>query len=415
MPRLVEAEIGNLLPRTLTFAMPDAVRDANVVYRLDDGALIMEAVPLIANQDMLYYAYELPTEELFGLELSWDYQWDELSASERKTRIKWDTPLIGRLTQECAVNAADQFEGLPITDGHIEVEIGKRNEVAVGTFLRDATLDGDKVRSKALVYEAAAILKVETEGSELSIGGMAFMEPNSARGNEGEPDFFIRRINLNHVALVERGRAGPEARLLNHRAELAHQQKVPSMKVTINGVEIEVPDVAVNHYAGLISNLEGQVATLTNSVAEITSERDTAQGALDAATVELTNAQASVTELQNAQPDVTAAAAALANEHTAFAAEAVRLGHTEELVLGSYDRTEVMRTVLNGRGADLAEDASADRLAGAWDFALKHAASGTTSVLDTPTPPASAPLANVAAGATAAVNASYFGGKKKEA
>ena len=399
------------------FAMPEAIREANVVYRLDDGSLIMDAVPLIANQDLLYYAYELPTEELFGLKTFWS-DTDPLPAGH----IRWNQALTGRLTTECAQNCADQFEGLPITDGHVDVEPGKRDEVAVGTFLRDAVIDGDKVRTKALIYVAASIVKIDANGSELSIGGMAFMEPNSRRGEAGEPDFFIKRINLNHVALVEEGRAGPEARLLNHRASLAHKQKeVPHMKVTINGVEIEVPDVAVNHYAGQMSNLEGQVATLTttnseltNSVASLTTERDTATGALAAAQTELANAQAEVTRLS--EVDATAEATRIANEHAAFADEAQRLGHADPLTLGDYDRTAIMRTVLNARGGTFAEDASVDVLNGAWQFAVANAGSGTRSVIDNRQPAPAAPLANVAAGADAAVRASYFGGapKKKE-
>mgnify|MGYP006343710333 FL=1 len=411
MPRLIEAEIGNLAPRQMLFALPDALRDTPVVYRLEDGSLVMDAVPLIADQDLLYFAYELPVEELFGLALDWT------DGPAEGGKIKWDQPLTGRLTQECAEFTLDQFEGLPITDGHTDVEVGRRNEVAVGTFLRDAVLDGKKVRSKALVYVAESILKVETGGSELSIGGMAFMEVNLVRGQAGEPDFFIRRINLNHVALVEKGRAGPEARLLNHRAELAHsKEKVPHMKVTISGVDIEVPDVAVNHYTGLIANLEGQVTNLTNSVTSVTAERDTAQGGLDAATAALTTAQEQVTTLQNAVPDVAQAAATLANEHTSFVSEAQRLGHTEELTLGAYDRAAVMRTVLNARGAAIADDASAERVAGAWDFALKHAAGSTSAITDLPlSQQTTAPPATIAAAAQTAVNNSYFGGKKKEA
>ena len=182
------------------------------------------------------------------------------------------------------------------------------------------------------------------------------------------------------------------------------------MKVTINGVEIEVPDVAVNHYAGQISNLEGQVAA-------ITIERDTATGALAAAQTELANAQAEITRLSAVDP--TAEATRIANEHAAFADEAQRLGHADPLTLGGYDRAAVMRTVLNARGGAFADDTSVDVLNGAWQFAVANAGSGTRSVIDNrqPAPAApAAPLANVAAGADAAVRASYFGGapKKKE-
>lgn len=397
MPRFVEAEIGNFAPRQLTFAMPDGVRTAPTVYRLQDGSLILDAVPLIADQDLLYYGYELPLDQLFG----------------EGHGLDWDSELTGRLTMECAENCADQFEGLAITDGHITVEAGHRDEVAVGTFLRDATIEGTKVKARALLYAAPAIVKVDANGSELSIGGMALMSPNPNRFTEGEPDFFINRINLNHVALVEYGRAGPDARLLNHRASLAHkQEEVKTMKITINGVEVEVPDVAVNHYAGLISTLENERTTLTAANTALTTERDTAQGALVAAQSELANANTQIETLTAAQPDVTQAAAALANEHSAFVTEAQRLGHTEDLALGAYDRAAVMRTVLNARGAAFADDASVDMLTGAWQFAVANAGKTATSVLDHNQP--SLPALPVASTAAAAVTNSYFGGVKKK-
>jgi hypothetical protein len=364
-------------------------------------------VPLIADMDMEYYGYELPTQELFNEEYD----------------AVWDTLFNGRLTLECAQGMLDQFEGLPITDGHIEVMPGRREEVAVGTFLSDATLDGDMVVARALIYAATAIIKIDTEGSELSIGGMAFMRPNDLRGTAGQPDFFIDAIDLNHVALVERGRAGPDARLLNHRASIAHHnEKVPHMKVTINGVEIEVPDVAVNHYTGLLNNLESTVSSLTadktalaNQASTLTTERDTAQGALTAAQSELEIAKNAVVELENAKPDVTVEAARIANEHAAFVVEAEKLGHVETLSLGSYDRTAIMRSVLNARGGQFAEDASVDTLKGGWQFAIANVGTVNRSAVD-PQRPAHVQILNVSGTTMDKVNASYFGGgKKKEA
>jgi hypothetical protein len=229
---------------------------------------------------------------------------------------------------------------------------------------------------------------------------------------------------LNHVALVEEGRAGPEARLLNHRASIAHNQKdVSLMKVTINGVELEVPDVAVTHYSAQISNLEGQVQTLndsatalTNSVGEITAERDSAVGALTAAQAELTNAKAQVTELENSAPDIAAEATRIANEHSAFAAEAGRLGYKDELGLGQYEPKAVMLTVLNARGAKFDETANEDTLKGAWSFALSNTDASTRSVIDNALPNFSMDSTSASSAADTAVNNSYFGGaKKKEA
>lgn len=398
MPRFVQTAIHNFAPQTLTFAMPDFIRDAPIIYRREDGSLILDAVPLIANQDLLYYGWELPLDVLFGEGHGFDY----------------DTPLTARITTDAAEDMLDQFEGLAITEGHVDVLPGYRQEVAVGTFLQTAVLDGDKVRARALIYAATAIVTVDANGSELSIGGDGFLEANPSRGMEGEPDFFIRRVNLNHVALVKEGRNGPEARLLNHKAALANKEKeVPTMKVTINGVELEVPDMVVNHYAAEITAREDKVTALTNQVGTLTAERDTAQNALALAETAKDEAIA----IANAAPDVNAVAAQLATDHATFATEATKLGHSEPLELGKYDKQGVMRQILNGRGAKFDENSSVDAVLGVWKYALDNAAPSTTSVVDpiAPLANAAAAPATISAGATAAVRNSYFGGGKKEA
>jgi ribosome-associated translation inhibitor RaiA len=193
------------------------------------------------------------------------------------------------------------------------------------------------------------------------------------------------------------------------------------MKVTINGVEIEVPDVAVNHFNSRIddltstnTHLENAQQVLQTSLIEVTTERDTMAGALAVAQATLETTQATVVEMKNNAPDVSVEAARIANEHAAFVLEAQRLNHADELVLGAYERDAVMLTVLNARGAQFADTTNTDTLKGAWTFALANADTTTRSVLDPAPGKTVAPLANVSAGATAAVNASYFGGKKKE-
>lgn len=383
----------------LRFDMPQYIREAPVVFRLDDGSLIMDAVPLIADQQLTYYGYELPLDALFGVDHG----------------IEWDQKLIGLLTLGAAEAMLDQFEGLAITDGHEFIETGRRNEIAVGTFLRDATLDGMKVRSRALIYDATAIVKAETDTNELSIGGIGFMEPNPDRGTDGQPDFFIRHINLNHVALVENGRAGPEARLLNHKASLSHTQpKDGTMKITINGVEFDVPDAVASEIArqnGVVSDLTNTAAALTTQITDLTTARDTAQGRADGLATELETAQ---TALTNSAAELPAQAVQIANEHTTFVEQARRLGHTDELTLGEYDRAALMATILNSRGAKLPETPSSEYLAARWDAALE-ANGSTVSILDHAKPNGQN-VEPIGVKTMNKVNASYFGaGKSKEA
>jgi len=143
-------------------------------------------------------------------------------------------------------------------------------------------------------------------------------------------------------------------------------------------------------------------------LAAVTTERDTAIGALQVAKVKAENNKA------KAATD----AAKMAKEHAAFITEAGQMGHaTADLTLGDYDADAIRRTVLENKGMKFSEDESADVIRGAWLHALANLSGGSarTSVLDKTTPEKiETATFNSREKTEDAVRQSYFGGGKKK-
>jgi uncharacterized protein len=343
------------------------VTNANV-RSTQDGAIILNGRPLRTGD----YEY-------------WGFELDGVGGR----MLRYDDRLVGRMEQSTVDSILSTFKGLPITDGHWFVPVGERGEYAVGTVLNEGKMDSEWVEAEHLIHEPKSILKINNESAlELSVG----FESNIrwSNGGEGEPDFYIEDVELNHVALVAEGRAGPEGRLQNHKAKLENEMK----PITIGDKTFQVDDAVAAEFSRLssaetdlntkLSNSTSELATATASLANVntallaaTAQRDAAQGQVSVANAELIT-------LRNSAPDIAGEAVKIANAHTAFAAEAVKMGYDKDLSLGSYDENAVKLELLNARGAALPAEASTDMVNGAWRFALANAsaAPGNHSVLD---------------------------------
>lgn len=377
----------------LTFAAPPI--DVGAAQKTADGAIILKAKPARSG-DYEYFGFELP--------------------GTTGRNVSWDDRLIGRISPEEFERILPQFKGLAITNEHIWVPVGERSEVAIGTMLTegeiDAAAEGEDAWAvcEALLHEPKAILRiVNHEAQELSIGFESSIRWSD--GGEGEPDFYIEEVQLNHVALVKEGRAGADGRLLNHKAKLENN---PMKTISIGGKDFQVDDAVADEFSRLstaetdlgtqLANAKATLETTQGSLATTAAERDDARGQLAVASSQLT-------ALQNNKPDIAGEAVRMANAHTAFADEAKRMGHEGDLVLGAYDENAVKIALLNKAGAGLAEDASADTIKGAWAFAvasLGKDAPKPKSVIDNAVPVE--PV--IEDGAMTSTNTRYFGGGK---
>jgi hypothetical protein len=125
-----------------------------------------------------------------------------------------------------SVETIKSAEGVPLTDDHptenglpIMLTSGDAPVHTRGAVFSPAIEDG-KLAAKMTIWDANCISAcVSGEKRQLSIGRTTFVE--EAPGEwQGQPyDRVQRRIRINHVAIVDKGRQGPEVKFLIDRGE----------------------------------------------------------------------------------------------------------------------------------------------------------------------------------------------------
>lgn len=112
-------------------------------------------------------------------------------------------------------DSLQSFRMVPVTNNHPPVEVTAANakEFAVGCVSDNIHRDGDFVRSSLMLFDGRAVSDVESGKVELSCGYSCDLDFTPGTWN-GEPyDAIQRNIRGNHVAIVDKGRAGPEVKI----------------------------------------------------------------------------------------------------------------------------------------------------------------------------------------------------------
>jgi hypothetical protein len=113
-----------------------------------------------------------------------------------------------------ADDSLQSFALVPVTDDHPGESLDAANarKFAVGAVGEQVRQDGDFVAATVMVYDASTIEKMEAGKVQLSCGYQADVELVAGTSPSGERyDGIQRNIRGNHVAIVETGRAGPDA------------------------------------------------------------------------------------------------------------------------------------------------------------------------------------------------------------
>lgn len=129
-----------------------------------------------------------------------------------------DAAVVNVLREEATVfdNASVRsFIGKPVTDDHPREAVTAANWRDHGRgVVMGAMRDGDHLAFDLILMDAATIAKVEAGKVELSNGYSAGLEFGSFTAADGTP-CQARQTSIvgNHVAIVDRGRAGPSCRI----------------------------------------------------------------------------------------------------------------------------------------------------------------------------------------------------------
>lgn len=236
------------------------------------------------------------------------YDRTEIKAVQTDEGYLMDTPIVGRIGIQLYKNGdgslrrelrppeevfnADSlatYAGKPITDGHPDEPVTSKNakKLIVGVMKDSGKQDGDNVIAPITIYDSEMIDKVMNGGKrELSLGYKVDLDETPGEWNGEKYDAVQRNIRINHLAIVQRGRAG-NARLNLDRYDAIsfnddnEESEMGDNAVTIrldNGLEYKgSPEVLVAieklKTDGLALNV--RIDELNKQVDVITAERDT--------------------------------------------------------------------------------------------------------------------------------------------
>lgn len=176
-----------------------------------------------------------------------------------------------------AQDSLDSFAGLPVTLEHPPGAVTPENvkALAVGALGDSVRADGRFVRASVVVHDAAAIKAVESRSKrEVSCGYTCDLDETPGVWNGERYDAVQRNIRGNHLAIVTRGRAGPDVALRLDSADavcvdptddVADDAVTPeaqhmTVKIKIDAVDYEVSEQAAQAFAAHEAKHAGDLA-----------------------------------------------------------------------------------------------------------------------------------------------------------
>lgn len=170
----------------------------------------------------------------------------------------------------------------PVTDGHPNepVTVDNYQTYAKGMSHTDSRVEDLKVYISLTVTDKGLIQKIFDGYNEISIGFMSEVVAESGTYDGQNYEYVQRNIEINHIAVVEKGRAGPEVAIrADSDAWQVDSQDEPEgskkemAKIKIKDTEYEVDETVKAH----ITALEKKVNEKGNE-----KEKDTKGDAADA-------------------------------------------------------------------------------------------------------------------------------------
>jgi len=177
----------------------------------------------------------------------------------------------------------------PITDDHPTVPVNATNwRDHAGGSIVGAVKDGDHVGFDLAFMDAATVAKIDSGKVELSAGYSCDLAIEDGQTPDGVAYQAVQRnIRGNHVALVDRGRAGPTCRVI---ADVATCDAIPSLPKFNNDGDRPVKTMLIDGLTVDYANPDTAKATLDTLIAA----RDDARGKVTAADAKAVNDAATI-------------------------------------------------------------------------------------------------------------------------
>jgi hypothetical protein len=185
-----------------------------------------------------------------------------------------------------ATESLESYALAPVTDDHppdMLTALNAREFMRGSVGAATRTPDG-RVRGSLLVTDAELIAKMQAGKVEISCGYECELEETPGEFDGVRYDAIQRAISINHVAVVDRGRAGPDVRVRMDNssvmvAEVETTKADPMLKkIKFDGVEYEMTEQA----AQLLENAQSRLDAKTKECSTLAARCDGMVEKLDA-------------------------------------------------------------------------------------------------------------------------------------
>lgn len=270
-------------------------------------------------------------------------------------------------------DAMASFAHKPVTNDH------PAENVTAATWKKDAVgftdgrvaRDGDFVVIPMMITDAATVDDVDGGKTELSAGYACDIEFIDGQAPDGSQyDAVMRNIRGNHIAVVDRGRAGPGCRIGDSFVQ-TQEHEMQLKLVLVDGIGVETNDAGER----AIVKLQGDINGLRDAAKAATVAHDTALAAKD---TELAAKDATIAELQAKVLDA-AALDQLVADRSALVAQATKL--VANFDAKGKDAATIKRAVVQAKCGDAAVQDKSDAYVDARFDTLVESLGSTTDAL----------------------------------
>lgn len=183
----------------------------------------------------------------------------------------------------------DTFSKIPITNDHPAEMVTANNwrDLAVGTTGDEVLRDGEFLKIGLKITDAATVKAIQSGKRELSVGYTTDLIWEDGTAADGTPyQAKQASIRANHIAVVDRGRAGSEVRIGDGAGDGASAPKQWGATPVITDADTKEGLMADNLRTVMVDGLSVSVTDQgAQAIEKLTKDRDTAKQALsDAAT-----------------------------------------------------------------------------------------------------------------------------------
>ena len=289
------------------------------------------------------------------------------------------------------------LQDLPVTDRHPapgRVTPENVRQFGRGHVSGSPRQDGNMVAAALVINDAELISAVDSRArTEISCGYTCDTENTPGVSPSGEAyDRVQRNIRYNHVAVVEKGRAGSQVRLrLDAAGDMVIEEETKgsgNMKsIRIDGIDypLNTPaeiDAAIAAHARFVTKNDAAIASLT-------SERESAKGRADAAEEKAKSLEGKLSEATDPKrldAAVSQRAAVLTTARTVLGSEERLDGLSEDAIMRKVIAKKSPSANLEGKSADyvrsrfdaIAEGLSSENKTDSDPDGLRDLRSGTT-------------------------------------